>query len=638
MSTPPIEIDLLPAVEIPGMQPPIAEDIDAPENPAGPADGGIGLRHVEHPLTVRMQRPPSSPLGTEFHLFWGDHPIAVASNIIHEGDEELSCIPFTVFPHYIREFWADPVYAQVKRPGGNPSETKPLRLRVNLRRPGGRDPDDDEEGNQNLIFELPEDVVLNGVNDERARLGVEIVCRHWVNMAAYDLILVAWGSQTVSRRVTVDEVDEDISVLIDYSLIALAGNGDFIPVAFQVIGPTGNYPDEWARWSARTRVDVHLNVQRPNAPRVVFPVIKHDVISLAELGSWNVRLQIDIDESDAQHYLLASLIWAGKDRDGNSVPATPSQPISEAGTYDFEIDNALVVAIAKGTVVVHYLLQAGDLPDKRSYNLHLRVVGEVSEWPAPTIDQQMGNELDPNLPIITIRLPRQASWHPSDTLTIAMLSGSEDDTVEYTDSRPVGDSPPRSDLTFDVPGNQLRRFQQRLTEVFYSVTRGTGSPMNSLRRVVQVGKLTPALRDFTSFDNRNWNSWANKVSVRGELAIDGAQNVCWRASKTAAELIEPGIEKAYAGLKNSTQYEISFYCKTTGSTTPSSITTAFAGETSVKTVMSNRNWEKFSHTFTTPAVTPAQTQNAVIYFSVNTAATFFLDEIQVLERSAKRHR
>jgi len=480
--------DLLPSVDIPLLQPPISGDV---EN----SDGGIGLRHVEHPLVVHIDRPEATPPGTFFQLYWGSSSQPVAFNLLLEGDEGLTRIPFTVSQSHIREAWADPVFVRVLRGTGNQSETKPLRLRVNLRRPGGRDPNDGEPGHQGLVFELPPDVLLDGISETRAQQGVIVTFRYWENMAAYDLITLAWGSQIITRRVNPHEVGQDIQVLVDYGAITQAGNSDLTPVAFQVMGPTGNYPDEWARWSAAQLLDVHLDSNRLDAPWVEFPITERD-IDLEQLGNRNVVIGLHVGTADAKTYSLVTLIWAGIDRDGGSVPYTPSEVLYDASrTYYFDIPSALVAAIAQGTVVVHYLLQGADgILDKRSDNRHLRVIGEVIKWPAPTIDQVLGGYLDPTLPRATVRFPVQESWPGDALLEVVFMAGDAEGTVEHRIGREVDDIPPTIDgfMVFTVEGTDLRRFDGYTTEVYYVLTRRDGSPndvpQESLRLKVQVGE------------------------------------------------------------------------------------------------------------------------------------------------------
>ena len=205
----------LPAVDIPLMQPPIEGDFEQ-------ADGGIGVSHTMRPLVVHIDRPDGTPEGTLFELFWGPgNPVAF--NLIREGDEQLTRIPFTVPPDSIRESWADPVYVLVIRGSGNDAQTRPLRLRVNLEHPGGEDLNP-LPGNQNLVFELPEDVRLGGVSADRAKEGVDVLVRHWQNMAAYDVLILVWGSVIIERLILPDEVGRDITCTVDHDAIKEAGD------------------------------------------------------------------------------------------------------------------------------------------------------------------------------------------------------------------------------------------------------------------------------------------------------------------------------------------------------------------------------------------------------------------------------
>ncbi|NIL18281.1 carbohydrate binding domain-containing protein [Pseudomonas sp. AN3A02] len=483
-----VTTDLLPPAEIPLSQPPIPGDADN-------ADYGIGLRHVEHPLVVYIERPDATPPGTVFQLFWGSLTQPVAFNLLGDGDEGLTRIPFTVTQDYIRESWADPVFARVLRENGTNSETRPLRLRVNLQRPGGRDPDDDLPGHQKLILELPLDVVRDGISDARAHQGVEVICRHWENMFAYDLVILAWGSETITHRVQPDQVARDISLTIDYPTILAAGNGEIIPVGFQVMGPTGNYPDEWARWSAAQWVDVHADNDRLDPPRVKFPVTERD-IDLEQLGARDVIISAHVGLADASAYSLLTLIWAGTDRDGVSVPYIPSITIvaGSNGIYDFDIPHALMATIAQGTVVVHYLLQGAGAPDKRSDNLHLRVIGEVAKWPAPTIDEAPAGHLDPDLPEATVRFPFQESWPGDALLEVVFVAGDAESTVEHRIGREVDEIPPTTGgyMLFTVHTADLKRFEGYFTDVYYVLTKRNTppdeTPQESLRLKVQVGE------------------------------------------------------------------------------------------------------------------------------------------------------
>jgi hypothetical protein len=480
MTTPRIPANLLPPVDIPLLQPPIPDDIEG-------ADGGIGLRHIEHPLLVHMARPENTPPGTVFELYWGDPQSPVAGNFIRDDDEDLTRIPFIVPVDHILESWADPVYAKVIRNGEDGDETARLRLRVNLQRPGGRDPDDEAPGHQRLVYELPLDVLIDGVDDARAERGVEIVCRHWENMAPYDLLILVWGSERIEHRVQPEEVNTDIHLTVDYATIGAAGNGEAIPVGFQVVGPTGNYPDEWARWSAITWVDVYLDTERPEAPWLTFPETERD-IELEQLGGQGVRVGARVSSADARAYSIVTLVWAGTDNEGVAVPHLESQNLSGGKAYYFNIENALVAALAKGTAYVYYLLQGEGVPEKRSYNRHLRILGDVVRWPAPTIDQLIDDHLDSNLFEVTVRFPAQASWPDGARLEVMLVAEGEGGPIERWIGAPVGDFPttPEGEKLVMVSGSILKCFNGYSTEVYYVLSRQGALPQESLRLTVHV--------------------------------------------------------------------------------------------------------------------------------------------------------
>lgn len=485
MSKPPV-MDILPPVEIPLMQPPFQGDAEH-------ADGGIGLRHVDHSFVVHVARPANTPELTLFQLFWGNSPQPVATNMIRAGDEKLTRIPFTVRSDFVRPTWADPVYAKVIRPSGNPSVTQELRLRVNLLRPGGWD-DNPAPGNQNLVLVLPPDLYLQPISEARAKEGIKIIVRAWANMAVYDLLIMTWGSQKVTHRVQPDEVGKDIPITIGFETVEAAGNAEFTPVQFQVEGPTGNFPDERARWSAAELVAVELGITRPPAPIVSVPEDIERDIDLEQLAGRNVEIGTRVSTADARDYAFVTLVWAGTDSEGAAVNYLPYQTLSSGRFYYFDIPNTLVAAVAKGTVIVHSLLQGGinGLPDKPSYNLHLRVIGDVVTWPAPTVDEASAGYLDPNVAQATVRFPVQASWPADAWLEVVFVSGGDDDTIEYAIGRRVDAvaPTPAGDMVFSIPGAEVARFSARLTEVYYTVTRsGAGDvPQASERLSLQIGE------------------------------------------------------------------------------------------------------------------------------------------------------
>jgi hypothetical protein len=473
---------LLPSIDVPLLEPLIDGDLEG-------AHGGIGLRHTESNLVVYLKNPKDGVgPGSVATLYWGNRNVPVASTPIREGEENLDRFPLTVPAHRIVEYWANPVFGRLRRTSGNDMLTEELKLRVSLNHPGGFDPCDKEEGHQGLVYVVPPEITLNGVNEAAALAGVRIIIRHWLYMRAYDLISLVWGSQRVELRVQPSEAGCDITLTVDYATISAAGNNPLTRVAYQVRDGGGNLPDERARWSASSFIDVHMSEVRPEAPWLEFPDTD-PVVDLGELGSWEVEIGAWITSAEVAAYSHVHLIWAGTDSEGNSIPHTSTQVLNAPGIYTFKIPNALVAAIAAGTVSVHLLFQKGVF-EQPSNKLYLDIVGELVRWPAPTIDEDLGGHIEPDV-AATVRFPLQGSWPPDGYLEVIFRVSSPDNTIEHRIGREVDDvaPTPEGDMLFTVYPNELARFDGHLVEVFYAHTRPGSRPQESLRLQVVVGQL-----------------------------------------------------------------------------------------------------------------------------------------------------
>lgn len=474
---------LLPPVFVPDMEPVIEGDTEG-------AAGGVGLRNVESPLVVYLINPKDGVrAGSIATLYWTNRNVPVASTPIREEDTDQALIPLTVPQHNVVELWANPVYAKLRRSGsGNISETEEIKVRVRLNRPGG-DPGPGP-GHKGLMYEIPPGVVLNGVSEAVAQAGVKITIRYWQYMRPYDLIRLVWGSRTVEHRVQPGEEGRDIVVNVDYETIKAAGNNPLTRVAYQVRDAGGNLPAEGARWSVSSWIDVHLSEVRPEAPWLAFPDTHPNRIDLSELGSWDVEVQIWVTSAETGAFSHVTLIWDGKDSEGNPIPHTSIKPLVAPGLYTFTVDNAQVAAIADGTASVHALYQraGGEQPSQK---LYLEIFGQVIRWPAPKIREDLGGHLDPAFNA-TVYFPLQGSWTNDGLIEVVFRVSSPDNSIEFRMGREVDDvaPTPAGDLEFTVPATEVKRFEGHLVDVFYAFTRkGSHKPQESLRLQIVVGVL-----------------------------------------------------------------------------------------------------------------------------------------------------
>lgn len=470
-------------VDIPLMFPPIEGDVEA-------ADGGIGKLHVTRPLVVYVTYPFAAPVGTTFQLIW-ERSSPVGYYLVRDGDPPRSRFPITVPIDVIREGLTQGVYCKIIPDNEAPQQTPPLRLRINLERPGGKAPEPTDNGHGGLVFELEEQVRLEGVDEKKAKVGVDVICRKWENMGPYDVITLVWGSQKLERRVQPNEVGRDIQVTVTPEMISAAGDSDILPVAMTVTGNTGNLPDENALWSVVSYVEVHANSQRLEQPWVHHPQTESE-INLAAIGNDAVRIGFYLTSEDARRYTHVHFYWIGTQEEGGSVPHSEMRELAGAMAYYFEVPNGLVAAIARGRAIAYYVLDSQDGSSVRSNYRHLSVVGEIRQWLPPTVEGEAGGEIAPDLREIRIHIPVQPGWQSFESLELILLASDVGGTIEHRVGVTLGETPPDEDhLTVAIDGDDLRRFKGRLTDVFYSASKSGETPRDSLRRTLRIGELQP---------------------------------------------------------------------------------------------------------------------------------------------------
>jgi len=468
-------------VDIPLMFPRIEDDVEG-------ADGGLGSLHVTRDLVVHVNYASPVPAGTTFQLMWqGANPVGF--HLVRVGDPPRTRFPITVPVNVIRERWADPVYCRIIPSNAPPQQTLPLRLRVNLQRPGGKAPEPTEDGHRGLVFELEPDVALEGVSEKKAKVGVLVTCRKWQNMGAYDLLTLVWGSEKIDHLVQPEEVNDDITLTVTPEMIRAAGDSETLPVAMTVTGNTGNLPDENARWSVVSRVDVHADSQRMDSPWIQYPPVDSK-IDLADIGNGAVEVGCYVTTNDALLYTHIHMFWVGTAEDGASVPHSETRAIAGAKSHYFEVPNGLVSAIAKGRAIVYYTLDGPEGTSARSNYRHVIVEGEIRQWKSPTVEGELDGQIDPDLPEATIHVPIQDGWRSFEALEVKLLASDTGGTVEHSIGIVLGDIPPGEEqLDVVLDGKDLRRFKGRLTELFYTAAKEGERPRESLRRVLKVGEL-----------------------------------------------------------------------------------------------------------------------------------------------------
>ncbi|MDY0835703.1 MULTISPECIES: hypothetical protein [unclassified Pseudomonas] len=450
--------------------------------------GGLGLRHVEHNLEVTLLRPDGIVVDTVIYLYWNNPYVPVDYLVIQPQHEKNRFFNLMVNKEQILPEWAE-VYCTVERPSGNRSKTKPLKLRVKRSRPGEEDPNRDVEGHQGLVFFLPPDLDAGShVDSARAEQGVVIEVQPYENMAEWDTCIIAWGSELVTHVVTAAEVRRAFEVTITAAVINEAPDDNYLPVAMQIMDVGGNYPgpNTNANWSQIQRVNVGLGVKRPYSP---FLEQAGEIVNLEELGAAAQKVQIFVDNTFFEVGDRVMFHWEG--RDIQTVPFfySDEQPVNQTNIIlEFEVPNELVSAIASGIAIMYYMLyKARDntwLPSKK---VRVRVIGEVTEWDAPTIVEAPNGVLDPTSSA-TMKFRAQDGWNSATKIRVVWVAHS----VNYSDEFYLGPISEGQELSFVIPNEEVSRFNTLEVEVYYE--RVDLMPHRaSMRLQLQVGEPTRTL-------------------------------------------------------------------------------------------------------------------------------------------------
>ncbi|QHF44910.1 hypothetical protein PspS35_14410 [Pseudomonas sp. S35] len=453
-------------------------------------DWCIGLRHVEHDLQPLLFPQHKFALQTEIFLYWSG-PTPEDYLIIDEDNVNDPVYTLNMPKENILPEWAT-AYCTIEEPGNGPTETNKPRLRIKLDRPGNEDPDGAKPGHQGLVFFLPEDLEAGAVIDlKRARQGVILDVQPYENMAEYDTCRFAWGSQLVSHVVTPREVGRGFEVTVIESVIHAAGSNPFLPIAMQVIDAVGNYPvfdpESDANWSPLNWVNVNLGTRLLEAPFLEQP---GDVIDLKQLGVGPQKIKLFLDPMVFDKGDRVRLDWDGRDAENVLMPYSEEKTVERTNSFmEFDIPNERVRALGGGVSMLSCSLHRVKTDDVVvSMQTRVSVRGAASPWLAPQVKESAAGHLDPAVPKATVVIVAPEGWDASAQVRLVWVGGSVIHIQEHT----LVTIPADRILEFTVDGEQVKRFNTLLTELYY-VRTDLPSSRESLRLQLQVGKPASAL-------------------------------------------------------------------------------------------------------------------------------------------------
>ncbi|MHC8361796.1 YVTN family beta-propeller repeat protein [Pseudomonas sp. LS2P72] len=372
------------------------------------------------------------------------------------------------------------------------TSTPPLEILYNAIRPGIEDRIHGDDGHSELELILPQDVLENGIDADRAAQGVQ-VCFSYPYCRAYDRIRLNCNGQDVYRDVTPAEAPANpsaeptrIRVTVDKAVFERAGDHPRFVFSYTVTDQVGNGPDKDSPWSESLLVDVYLKT-----PRLVAPDLAEDpddpsddpkTIDLSKLGSKDLTVLVHAFAPLWQAEDIIRVKYTSTPPGSPAVPHSVETTVSRIPfTYKLMVPNAKV--IADSAVRVIYEQVRGGAVIATSKPATAQVTGEAAG--------QHGVPTFTNKPYTIAPAGRLNVELLLSTSSNTPVSGGEislilPDSFEYDD----GGSGPRDFITDDVGRLSVSRVKGALIPGSYSLSATSGAQVaNATVTVTGLGSV-----------------------------------------------------------------------------------------------------------------------------------------------------
>ena len=375
-------------------------------------------------------------------------------------------------------FLADGTYevvAQVVNRLGVPVSSPPETLRLKLSVPGGLDPvADTTHRNENLAAPTVEPMLI-----DKDTATATVTVPAWDNLAQGDRLILRWG--LTGNETTFDVTDPAAPVppfTVDRAMIDQGGSGSKVEVTYHIFDLVGN----WSLFAPPTNVDVEAPDALP-APWVA-PTVGDagEVIEVPALAGGDATAEVyGLQLGD-----LVTVRFLGTTAEGLATEYTPPpQTVTVAGRpLLFVLPNRLFPPLIQGACAVGYTAVRGGVALPPSSLRRLAVTGETAQLAPPSVDEAIGDTLDPaHVPNgAHASVPADPQIAPGTRVTLEMYGTSTGNVpVGHQDYRDIGDSTPFP-LRFLIPAGKIALLAGSTATFAYTVDTFTHDGGRPLRR------------------------------------------------------------------------------------------------------------------------------------------------------------
>lgn len=366
-------------VNIPGC----ISTVEHPEKP----HCGVPLSLISHRNIQLIIDPWSNQSAFDFaDVLLNESDTSAAHKIIQPG-EENERFDLNLPADFLNE-GINQLRLRVKRISGNEETSEPLLVLYHTPRPAGEITGTGD--NPNLLMTLPVDVIANGIDADRAAIGVNITLSY-VYMREHDVITLDCDGRNLSHKVTAAQVAAR-RVVLTLSTASFWQDNPKFALRFRVVDQLGNRSGPQAIWSKTTLVDVHIRKIELNllAPKVLEAKDANGTVLNFVRDFYRAQYAtVEVNYTGSGKGQSVKVYWLGR----NNTYGSEVQIVASAGqTLQFRVPRQEVVdTLGSGAEVSYTVRLPGTNVNLPSRDLNLTVTGQKHHLPEPTLNTAKDN-------------------------------------------------------------------------------------------------------------------------------------------------------------------------------------------------------------------------------------------------------
>lgn len=354
---------------------------------------------------------------------------------------------------------------------------------IDLRVPGGLDPNPESPVNENLPApQVVPDVITPSTS-------VTVTVMPWQFMQPDDQLTLIWnGVRHIRPRLLAEEVGQPLEFLLPEEVLMEGGSGERLPVYYEIRDRVQNY----SRPSPATYVEADIDPDALGEPVVEGAQTPPFELDLTPLEGKDVVVNVPLYQGVVVGDSV-TLYWIGLTADGLEVPYQSAPKVIESDNdLGFEVPYPFAGFVVNGTARVYYeSVPAGSDEARRSRTRRISVIGDVAELQAPTMDEAEGDIIDVSTliePQVHVRIARYPGQMAGDEVTLRWMGqASSGLPLVYEAMLTIPEGGERDELVFEVSQLYLKPLVDGKLTLSYSVrTPSLDIRRSSPERIYQV--------------------------------------------------------------------------------------------------------------------------------------------------------